>query len=312
MTDSKYSSHATRASDASSFDEICTRCGRTDYADAGPGSLAEPCYVPVAEGWEQALPLLMAPDKKFIWMRVTGEARRAVLLDWRERWQAAQESVAEFYASVGSVGYWPPMFSDAGRTATLFAFDTKPANEDKAWTVLKARAKDTHYKAHANKKTDAGKALAERMAACLPFPSETEIADLVGTIYNVSYFDVDEGAKSARGASCVGSGFTSTAYLEYAGDTLIVRIDNPMTTLKSSRGMALMRGFGAPEEGDVVPAPRYQFVGSRFGKDSQGGPLAATYDIPGWRPPEGFEMISEAEHDLIFAQFRVEQEKQAA
>lgn len=37
-----HSSHNTRISDASSFDEICDLCGATDYI-GGWGKLAEPC-----------------------------------------------------------------------------------------------------------------------------------------------------------------------------------------------------------------------------------------------------------------------------
>ncbi|MBX4911420.1 hypothetical protein HJA82_29340 [Rhizobium bangladeshense] len=36
-------SHVTRPSDASSFDEVCTKCGATDIAGGGWGKLAEPC-----------------------------------------------------------------------------------------------------------------------------------------------------------------------------------------------------------------------------------------------------------------------------
>ena len=36
-------SHKTRISDASSYDEICVRCGTTDIAGAGWGGLAMPC-----------------------------------------------------------------------------------------------------------------------------------------------------------------------------------------------------------------------------------------------------------------------------
>jgi len=36
-------SHTTRSSDASSFDEVCTKCGATDIAGGGWGKLAEPC-----------------------------------------------------------------------------------------------------------------------------------------------------------------------------------------------------------------------------------------------------------------------------
>lgn len=39
-------SHTTRFSDASQYDEICTKCGATDIAGGGWGKLAEPCPAP--------------------------------------------------------------------------------------------------------------------------------------------------------------------------------------------------------------------------------------------------------------------------
>lgn len=36
-------SHITRSSDASTFDEICVKCGATDQVPGGWGRLAEPC-----------------------------------------------------------------------------------------------------------------------------------------------------------------------------------------------------------------------------------------------------------------------------
>lgn len=39
----KHPSHEARFSDASSFDEICEKCGATDIAGGGWGKLAEPC-----------------------------------------------------------------------------------------------------------------------------------------------------------------------------------------------------------------------------------------------------------------------------
>jgi len=36
-------SHDLRGSDAGSFDEICTKCGRTDITAGGWGRLIEPC-----------------------------------------------------------------------------------------------------------------------------------------------------------------------------------------------------------------------------------------------------------------------------
>lgn len=41
--DECHESHETRVSDASSFDEICTLCGRTDRSGAGWGWLRMPC-----------------------------------------------------------------------------------------------------------------------------------------------------------------------------------------------------------------------------------------------------------------------------
>jgi hypothetical protein len=41
--DQLHPSHVTRASDASTYDEVCTRCGATDVTGGGWGKLAEPC-----------------------------------------------------------------------------------------------------------------------------------------------------------------------------------------------------------------------------------------------------------------------------
>ena len=301
----RHPSHATRSSDAGSFDEVCVRCGANDEAGVGWGALAHPCYVPIPEDWEARLPALMLPEHRYLHLKAVGAEQIAALMDWRERRKAAEASTWAFCETVGAVGYWPPDHYEENRTAHLFAFKEKP--EDKAWKVLKPRAKDTHFKAHANKKNEAGLALVERMAACVPYPSENEIGAMLGAIYNVSYHDVDaEEGTGSRGSGTVGSGFTATAYLEYAGDTLIVRLDNPMPKLKEMMAWTKDRSF-APATEPEAPAPRFQFVGSRHGEA-----LAATYDIAGWRPPEGYEMISQAEHDLIFAQFRVEQERQQA
>lgn len=44
-------SHVTRISmDASTYDEICINCGRTDEVPGGWGKLAEPCPKPVGSG----------------------------------------------------------------------------------------------------------------------------------------------------------------------------------------------------------------------------------------------------------------------
>jgi hypothetical protein len=41
--DQCHDSHDTRVSDASSFDEICTKCGATDITSGGWGWLRVPC-----------------------------------------------------------------------------------------------------------------------------------------------------------------------------------------------------------------------------------------------------------------------------
>lgn len=41
--DRRHPSHITRASDASSFDEVCNNCGHTDIAVSGWGELRYPC-----------------------------------------------------------------------------------------------------------------------------------------------------------------------------------------------------------------------------------------------------------------------------
>lgn len=46
----KHSSHVTRVSDASSFDEICVNCGATDKVPGDWGKLADPCSNPVGKG----------------------------------------------------------------------------------------------------------------------------------------------------------------------------------------------------------------------------------------------------------------------
>jgi NTP pyrophosphatase (non-canonical NTP hydrolase) len=43
LQDRKHPSHTTRSSDASTFDEICTKCGAHDIVGGGWGKLAEPC-----------------------------------------------------------------------------------------------------------------------------------------------------------------------------------------------------------------------------------------------------------------------------
>ena len=48
-TETKHPSHETRASDASSFDEICIHCGARDIAGGGWGDLAKPCPASLAE-----------------------------------------------------------------------------------------------------------------------------------------------------------------------------------------------------------------------------------------------------------------------
>lgn len=54
---SKHPSHKTRASDASSYDEVCEACGATDISGGGWGKLAEPCPAasppPSQEGLEE-------------------------------------------------------------------------------------------------------------------------------------------------------------------------------------------------------------------------------------------------------------------
>lgn len=261
-------------------------------------------YVPLAPDWVASLPRLMSPDNKYLWFRVAGAEARAEMAGWRKRWQAAQIAAQAFAESVGAVGYWPPLWHDEGRTATLFAFNEKPANEDKAWRILKASAKDTHYKAHAFKKTEAGMGLAARMAVLPGFPSETEIADALAAIHSISYFDVDGGGNTGSGV--VGSGFNPAAALEWAGDALIVRVANPMATLRSKVEFSTYR------LDEDAGTPRYQYSGTRHGFDAQGAPLAPTLDIPGWRAPDGYAPISEAERDLIFAQSRVDQERMDA
>lgn len=43
MSAGPHDSHVLRGSDASSFDHVCERCGRTDKVPGGWGELAEPC-----------------------------------------------------------------------------------------------------------------------------------------------------------------------------------------------------------------------------------------------------------------------------
>src|SRR3546814_9510469 len=75
----KHESHVTRSSDASTFDEVCARCGATDIAGGGWGKLADPC--PATEGGPQTDPYIATHKVK-----VTDElrARCAEILEWHK------------------------------------------------------------------------------------------------------------------------------------------------------------------------------------------------------------------------------------
>ena len=53
MSTGVHPSHKTRGSDASSFDEICVFCGRTDTVPGGWGKLSEPCPATLQERRER-------------------------------------------------------------------------------------------------------------------------------------------------------------------------------------------------------------------------------------------------------------------
>lgn len=46
MNETLHPSHEIRSSDASTFDEICIHCGRTDRVPGGWGELVKPCPQP--------------------------------------------------------------------------------------------------------------------------------------------------------------------------------------------------------------------------------------------------------------------------
>lgn len=48
--DGPHSSHVTRMSDASTYDEVCVNCGACDEVPGGWGRLAHPCPKPVGQG----------------------------------------------------------------------------------------------------------------------------------------------------------------------------------------------------------------------------------------------------------------------
>lgn len=59
---SKHPSHKTRMSDASTYDEVCVLCGRTDQVPGGWGDLAFPC--PKNKEWPERDELAMKLAKQ--------------------------------------------------------------------------------------------------------------------------------------------------------------------------------------------------------------------------------------------------------
>lgn len=57
-------SHKTRIGDASSWDEICVKCGHTDIAGGGWGKLAEPCTKADNEDEPWAIPPKRATSRE--------------------------------------------------------------------------------------------------------------------------------------------------------------------------------------------------------------------------------------------------------
>lgn len=290
MSTTRHPSHATRASDAGSFDEVCVRCGRRDVAGDGWGSLAEPCYVPLAENWTETLPALMRPEHKLLYLRADFEVVRAFLEDFKARRIAAEAALFSWMDTVGAVAYSPLIGVETH--PNLFWFNEKPTG--KGWKVLPQRASDKGlYKAVFHKKNAEAAALREALEALPPLVRDAEIAAYLNAIYSISYRNID--SEQMWGGSGSISGFAPEAALEWAGDTFIVQVFNPNHKLADMVESAKR----SAKDADI----RWQFSGSRYGS-----PEFATFDVPGWRPREGFTLISKAQRDLIFAQFRVDQE----
>lgn len=248
------------------------------------------------DDWIDRLPPLMRPEHASLHLLVEDPRAIAFMESFRSARHKAEAAYWDFAKAEGAAGYWPPNDPGSAITPSLFAFEEKPTN--KAWKVLARRAKDTAFKAHPNAKNDAGKALLARCEALPPYPMSKVIAERIGAISSISYASLDG---SSHGSSCVGSGFMPTVGLEWAGDTFLLRVSNPMKTLAEIVG----RKNWTIEHGEEKTAPKRRVWGIRYNQPP-------TPDVAGWRPSGDFKLISEAERDLIFAQFRFEQEKKKA
>lgn len=240
---------------------------------------------PIAPDWIDALPPLLHPDQKNLYLRPTSNEAIALMQAYRTAQGDAQDAALAFAKAHDAVAFWPPIGGE--RTVTVYAFDTKPEDQAKSWSFLPQRARDRHYKGVANKKTVAGKVLQEAMAALPPFPREDEIGAHANALHSVCY-EADGGG---YGVSNVGfNEGIDTAVVAWSGETFFLCLGNPMHTLRSMMSW-----------NDRAQA--------NFGGNGYAGKVA---DVPGWRPPEGWALLSRAEVDLIYAQNAVAAEKAAA
>lgn len=233
----------------------------------------------MTDDWINDLPPLLRPEhRRFLVEAVSPEAK-AFCRDLRSRVLLAQASAQAFGAAKGARGYWPPSVPSQCNTASMFAFDEKPTAT--GWKVIKRLARDTVYKAVAAK-TPEGVTLAAEMATCVPFPDSEH--ELVEHLLLLTYFQYGDEDQEVQGFTSIGSFDPVSLY--WTEDRFFASCANPFPVLQNI----------IEQHPDVTITPGV--YGNHYAGDARE-----------WRPPEGWDLISQAEVDLVYAQAKVDAER---
>lgn len=193
----------------------------------------------------------------------------------RHRGEVAAANAASWAMAkeLGAVGYLPA-HGWGEKSVRVFAFNENPG---KAWKLSERRSPSGTATLYQPSQTPAGLKLEHRLAALPPYPNDALAGGAVGAITDLVY---DQG--DMRGVSS-GVGYDQMS------------------------GRMLFPSYSWVKDRMFVTWPNHFWAMWKI-LEQGGGPFRDLEALMAWRPPEGYDMLTPAEFQLISAQARVEAE----
>lgn len=228
-----------------------------------------------------SLPGKLNTDATAIYLEPVGPVQVAAVAAYRLREKTAETAAWAKVNDLGAIGFFAPGQHLQSRHATVFAFGTAPG---KAWKLASSRYMSRRGNAYTPSKTPAGQALLAELQALPPFPKHDDLINQVGAPDTINYTCSNGTSGGFDVGGNIKAGSLIFATLSLTQDRAFVSVPNVF------RALARMAAWSP----DRYPG------------------LTVPDDVIDWRPPAGWEIWTNAEVELIFAEAKVKAEREEA